>query len=67
MSSPVYSYKETFEESEINQYRLFVGELGYHAAFEDDTWICDKRIRSGSEPDNYHRIYFAGVPDAYSL
>lgn len=65
MSSPVYSYKETFEESEINQYRLFVGELGYHAAFEDDTWICDKRIRSGSEPDNYHRIYFAGVPDAY--
>ncbi|MFQ9702086.1 MAG: hypothetical protein ACLR0U_06575 [Enterocloster clostridioformis] len=32
---------------------------------EDDTWICDKRIRSGSEPKNYHHIYFASVPETY--
>lgn len=63
MSGPLYSYKETFEESEKSRYRLFVSELGNHAVFEDDTWICDKRIRSGAEPKNYHHIYFAGVPE----
>lgn len=65
MSGPLYSYKENFEESEKSRYRLFVSELGNHAVFEDDTWICDKRIRSGSEPKNYHYIYFAGVPEIY--
>lgn len=65
MSGPVYSYKENFQESEKSRYRLFVSKLGYHAVFEDDTWICDKRIRSGTEPENYHHIYFAGVPETY--
>lgn len=65
MSGPLYSYKETFEESEKRRYRLFVSGLGNHAVFEDDTWICDKRIRSGAEPKNYHYIYFAGVPKTY--
>lgn len=65
MSGPLYSYKENFEELEKSRYRLFVSELGNHAVFEDDTWICDKRIRSGAEPKNYHHIYFAGVPETY--
>lgn len=65
MSGPLYSYKENFEESEKSRYRLFVSELGNHAIFEDDAWICDKRIRSGAEPKNYHHIYFAGVPETY--
>lgn len=65
MTVPMFSYKEVFEEKEKFRYKEFLWELGEHIRFEDDIWVCDKRVRSGSEPKNYHCIYFSKVSQKY--
>ncbi|MEG0900282.1 MAG: hypothetical protein RSF40_11315, partial [Oscillospiraceae bacterium] len=39
--------------------------LGSDVSFEDDTWICNKRIRNNSDPAHYVHIYFSSVPSQY--
>jgi integrase len=62
---PQYSYLENYEDKKKVRYIEFLAELGNNICFEDDTWICDKRIRSASDPKSYSHIYFSAVPQKY--
>ena len=65
MNIPQYVYSEFYSEGEKYRYRELLSGLGENVHFEDDKWICDKRIKSASEPLNYVTIYFTKTPEPY--
>lgn len=62
MMLPKYESMEIYEASQQKRYLALLPQLGSHVRFEDDTWICDKRIRSATEPPHYSHIYYSAVP-----
>ncbi len=62
---PTYKYYEYYEESRKSEYKSLLRQLGTDICFDDDKWICDKRIKSQSEPLNYSIIYFTTIPERY--
>lgn len=56
---------EGYEDIRKKDYRRFVQELGEKVRFQDDVWICDKRIRSTAEVKSDVTLYFSRVPTVY--
>ena len=54
-----------FDACEKERYLGFLRELGSGIRFEDDTWVCDKRIRYPYEYLNTVTLYFSPVPEGY--
>ncbi len=57
--------EENFEEAKRHRYLELLMELGEQIHFEDDIWVCDKRIRSSSETASNYSIYFTRIPMEY--
>ena len=47
-------YEELYSKEETARYRDFLHSLSDDSRFEDDTWVCEKRIKSVSQK---HRIF----------
>lgn len=56
---------ETFDEYQKARYIEFLNELGTSICFDDDTWVCDKRIRSFAENPHAVSIYFSTIHVKY--
>lgn len=56
---------ERYEDIRKKEYRRFVQELGEKVRFQDDVWICDKRIRSAAEVKSDVTLYFSRIPAVY--
>ena len=56
---------EGYEEHKKSRYIEFLNELGTRICFNNDTWVCNKRIRSFAEDPNIVSIYFSSMPDDY--
>lgn len=65
MNFPQYSLAENYDARQKERYLALLPQLGSGICFEDDTWICDKRIRNNSDPAHYAHIYFLSVPSQY--
>lgn len=65
MNLPKYESSEIYDAQQKKRYLDLLPQLGSNLRFEDDTWICDKRMRSAGEPPNYINIYYSSVPDNY--
>ena len=58
-------YDEPYNEEEKLRYRDFLKSQSNNIMFEDDTWICDKRIKSVSQNPHNVSIYFKKTPAQY--
>ena len=58
-------YDEPYSEVEALRCRDFIHSLSDHIRFEDDTWVCEKRIKSVSQNLNNVSIYFRQTPPQY--
>jgi integrase len=65
MNLPQYKYIENYDEQQKRRYLALLPQLGSNIRFDEDTWVCDKRIRSAAEPENYMNLYFSAIPSAY--
>jgi len=65
MNFPQYRHAENYDDQQKDRYIGLLKELGNDVLFDDDIWICDKRVRSASEHINFTHIYFSTVPCAY--
>jgi len=65
MNLPQYKYIENYDEQQKSRYLALLPQLGSNIHFDEDTWVCDKRMRSAGEPKNYMNLYFSAVPSAY--
>lgn len=65
MKFPQYSFAENYDAGQKERYLDLLPQLGSTIRFEDDTWICDKRIRNNSDPAHYVHIYFSSVTSQY--
>lgn len=54
-----------YEDMQKKEYRRFIENLGEDVCFEEDTWICNKRIRSAAEMESDVTLYFSKIPEAY--
>lgn len=59
-------YDELYSKEETARYRDFLHSLSDHIRFEDDTWVCEKRIKSVSQNANDVSIYFSKTPPGYN-
>jgi len=60
-----YKYIENYDKQQKNRYLALLPQLGSNIHFDEDIWICDKRIRSAAEPENYMNLYFSAIPFTY--
>ncbi len=65
MNLPQYKYIENYDEQQKNRYLTLLPQLGSNIYFDEDTWVCDKRIRSAAEPEHYMNLYFSAIPYDY--
>ena len=65
MNLPEYNYVETYKEWEKKRYKELLEKLGTNINFDDNKWICDKRIRHPSEPIHKVTIYFTTLIEKY--
>ena len=65
MNIPAYTHMEVYEEYQKQQYRSILLQLGDSIDFNEDRWICNKRIKSPSEPMSYCTIYFTNTPSKF--
>lgn len=65
MNLPAYKYYEIYEENRKSEYKSLLCQLGTDICFEDNKWICDKRMKTQSEPLNYSIIYFTTIPERF--
>lgn len=65
MNLPEYNYVETYKEWEKKRYKELLKKLGTNINFDDNKWICDKRIRHPSEPTHKVTIYFTTLIEKY--
>lgn len=61
--SPVTS--ESFELARMHDYRRFATQLGSKIDFEDEKWVCDRRIRSTAEMRCDVTLYFRPIPELF--
>lgn len=62
---PTYKHYEIYEENRKYEYKSLLCQLGRDIYFEDNKWICDKRVKTRSEPLNYSIIYFTTIPERF--
>lgn len=65
MNLPTYKHYEIYEENRKYEYKSLLCQLGTDICFEDNKWICDKRVKTQSEPLNYSIIYFTTIPERF--
>lgn len=65
MNLPAYKHYEIYEENRKSEYKSLLCQLGTDICFEDNKWICDKRVKMQSEPLNYSIIYFTTIPERF--
>ena len=65
MNLPQYQYTENYDEWQKSRYLALLPLLGSNIRFEEDVWVCDKRIRSVSEPMKLLNIRFSAIPPHY--
>jgi hypothetical protein len=58
-------YAEQYSEHEKSRYRDFLVVLSDSIRFEDDTWVCEKRLRGAHERLHNVSLYFSKVPEKY--
>jgi hypothetical protein len=46
MNLPQYKYIENYDEQQKSRYLALLPQLGSNIHFDEDTWVCDKRMRS---------------------
>lgn len=56
---------ESYQEHQKARYMEFLNELGKEIRFNDDTWVCDKRIQSFAENPHAVSIYFSTIQVKY--
>jgi len=56
MNLPQYKYIENYDEQQKSRYLALLPQLGSNIHFDEDTWVCDKRMRSAGEPKNYMNL-----------
>ena len=59
------NYEETYIEYEKSRYLDYLSSLSDSISFDDDTWICDKRIKSKAQLLSKVTIYFSKIPREY--
>lgn len=65
MNFPAYTLAENYDDRQKKRYALFVEQLGDSIHFEEDVWVCNKRIRSAAEQLTHVSIRFTKIPNAY--
>ena len=64
-TSLTLKYDEMYSEYEKRRYHDFLPSLSNELRFDDDTWICTKRMRSAHETHCNVSIYFSRIPEKY--
>ena len=65
MNLPAYKYYEFYEENRKAEYKSLLCQLGTDICFEDNKWICDKRVKTQSEPLNHCIVYFTTISQMF--
>jgi len=60
-------YEEFYNEYEKRRYLDFLPSLSDSIRFDDDRWVCEKRIKSSHETPYDVTIYFTKIPDKYKI
>lgn len=60
-------YEDFYNEHEKQRYLDFVPSLSDSIHFDDDKWVCEKRIKSTHETPYDVTIYFTQIPDKYKI
>ncbi|MCL2082792.1 MAG: hypothetical protein FWH04_06125 [Oscillospiraceae bacterium] len=58
-------YDPVYSEHEKSRYHDFLSSLSGSISFEDDTWVCEKRLRCAHERPHNISLYFSKVPEKY--
>ena len=58
-------YKQAYSEYEKSRYHDFLAALSDSLRFEDDIWVCEKRLRGAHERLRNVSIYFSKIPGEY--
>jgi integrase len=65
MNFPQYKFAENYDDRQKVRYLDLLQGVGSDICFDENTWVCDKRIRNNSDPSNYVNIYFSTLPLEY--
>lgn len=65
MNFPQYKLAENYDSTQNARYLDLLQGFGSDICFDEDTWVCDKRIRNNSDPSHYINIYFSTIPKKY--
>lgn len=57
--------QEVYRDYEKKRYRDFLFSLSDHILFDNDKWICEKRIKSAAQAPHSVTIYFSKTPEKY--
>ena len=60
-------YEEYYNEYEKQRYLDFLPALSDNICFDDDKWVCEKRIKSAHETPRNVAVYFAKTPEKYTV
>lgn len=65
MNYPCYSFAANYDDRKKARYLELLDQIGASIDFNEDIWVCDKRIRSAAEQISHVSIRFTKVPEAY--
>lgn len=65
MNFPCYTFSENYNERQKERYLELLHQLGTSIRFNEDIWVCDKRLRSAAEQIGHVSIRFTKVPENY--
>ena len=63
---PKQLYEEVYQDYERERYLGFLSSLSDNIQFENNTWICEKRLKSKAQLLSKATIYFSKIPEKYN-
>lgn len=65
MNFPRYTFAEDYNDRQKERYLELLHQLGVSINFNEDIWVCDKRLRSAAEQTGHVSIRFTKIPGNY--
>ena len=65
MQSKLAVIRTDYNDNLKSELRSLLPLLGTNIKFNDETWACVKKKRSGGDANNMHTLYFAKIPNKY--